>query len=460
MQIKNIIQQVNRLHFIGIGGSGMFPIVQILHSQGYTITGSDNNESSILEQERQMGIEVHLGHDAAHLKDAQLVVYSAAIFKDNVELVAAREKGIPVVERSEVLGYLSSQYANCICISGTHGKTTTTAMLTQILLLADMDPSAVIGGKLPLINGYGRAGKSEIMAIEACEFADTFLRLSPDLAVILNIEEDHMEYFKTLENLILSFRRFAEKSSRTILVNGDDQNSMRAVVGLKNKTIITFGSAAGNDYFPANIKRIDATHTSFDLIKRGTQVASIQLMVPGEHNISNAVAACAAALEAGVPPEKLAAGLAEFGGAGRRFEVLGQVGGVTIADDYAHHPAELKVTLETAKTLGYKKVWAVFQPFTFSRTKLFLAEFAGALSIADHVVLSEIMGSREVNTYDIHTKDLAELIPGAVWFETFDEIADYVMQHAEPNDLILTLGCGDIYKCAHKMLTTAGRRES
>lgn len=449
---ETILKNAQQLHFIGIGGSGMFPIVQIFLSKGYQITGSDNNESDTLALERQMGAKVYMGHDAAHIAGADGIIYSAAIFQDNPELLAARAQGIPTWERSEVLGYITRQYASCICVSGTHGKTTTTAMLTQILLSAGLDPSAVIGGKLPAIGGNGRAGASDIMTCEACEFVDTFLQLSPDIAIVLNIDQDHLDYFKTMENLMASFRRFAEKTSRTLIVNGDDAHTMQAVAGITGKNMITYGAGKENDYYPANIHHTDALCTTFDLIGPQGKIAALTLQVPGAHNLLNAVAACVAALEVGAAPAQLAAGLAEFRGAGRRFEVLGEVNGVTIVDDYAHHPAELAATLSTAKTLGYKRVWAVFQPFTYSRTKLLLQEFADALSIADRVVLSEIMGSREVNTLDIYSKDLAERIPGSVWFAEFPEIAAYVMQQAQPEDLVLTLGCGDIYKCAKMML--------
>lgn len=451
---ERTLTNAKRLHFVGIGGSGMFPIVQIMHGKGYEITGSDNNESDTLALERKMGITVHMGHDAKNIEDADLVVYSAAIMKDNPELAAARERKIPLAERSEILGYITRQYSDCLCVSGTHGKTTTTAMLTTILLGAGFDPTAVIGGKLKAIGGNGRLGASTFMTCEACEFKDTFLRLSPDIAVILNIDEDHLDYFKTLDNLIQSFRRFAESARKTVVINGDDQNSMLAVAGL-DKHIVTFGFAEGNDYYPANIKRPERSAQTFDLMFRGERVAEIALKVPGAHNILDATAACAAAIEAGVAPADLAAPLAEFYGAGRRFEILGKKNGITIADDYAHHPAELRVTLEVAKTLGYNRVWAVFQPFTFSRTFLLLDDFAAALKIADRVVMSEIMGGRENNDWNIFTKDLAALVPGSVWFggdDEFRQMADYVMSNAGDGDLVLTMGCGDVYKCAKLML--------
>lgn len=451
VQEKNPLEGKKHLHFIGIGGSGMFPLVQILHAQGYTITGSDNNESDILKLVRGLGIDVQLGQRAENIEGADAIVYTSAIMDDNPELVAARASGRPVYERNDILGYITGQYQNAICVCGTHGKTTTTAMLTQILMDAEMDPTAAIGGKLPRIGGYGRAGKSDVMVCESCEFSDHFLKLSPDVTVILNIDEDHLDYFGTLENIIRSFRIFAEKTTKFLVVNGDDENTRKAVDGLC-KSIITFGLSKRNDYYPANIKTLEGTRQSFELVHKGEKVADIRLRVAGQHNLLDAVAACAAALECGVGPEQLKKPMADFSGAGRRFELLGEVNGVTIVDDYAHHPAELRVTLEAAKKLDFKKVWAVFQPFTYSRTALLFDDFVEVLQIADRVVLSEIMGSREKNTYNIYSKDLCEKMPGSVWYNTFEEIRDYVLANAESGDLVITLGCGDIYKAAHLML--------
>ena len=448
---EDLLHSCRKLHVIGIGGSGMFPIVQILHAQGYEISGSDNNPGDTIDQERAMGIRVTIGHDPANLADADAVIYSAAIMADNVELAEARRRGIPTVERSEMLGLLSRRYSNCVCIAGTHGKTTTTAMATQILLGAGLDPSAVIGGKINAIGGSGRAGASNTMTVEACEFVDTFLHLSPDIAVILNIDDDHLDYFKTMENLIRSFRRFAENTSRTVIYHGDDPNSCKAVEGLPKK-LVSFGFSAQNDYYPAGIVWKDGAHCAFSLCSSGRKLADLSICVPGRHNILNAVAACAASLEAGAPLSSLAGGLAAFTGVHRRFEILGKINGVTVADDYAHHPTEIAATLRAAKELDFKAVWAVFQPFTFSRTALLLDEFAAALPIADHVVMSSIMGGREVNTYGISTADLAVKIPGSIWFETFEEIREYILAHAQPGDLVLTLGCGDVYKCAKMLL--------
>ncbi|MBC5786472.1 UDP-N-acetylmuramate--L-alanine ligase [Clostridium facile] len=449
---SNLLQGKKHIHFIGIGGSGMFPLAQILHKEGYYLTGSDNNESDILKMVRALGIPVTMGQKAENIEGADLIVHTAAIMEDNPELIAAKASGVPTIERSVLLGIITERYSDCICVSGTHGKTTTTAMLTQILLDADMDPSAVIGGKLKSINSYGRSGDSEIMTCEACEFVDTFLHLSPDIAVVLNIDCDHMDYFKTMDNLKLSFEKFCNKASKAIIYNGDNENTVEVANRIQGKKKISYGIMDTNEYYPKNITHIDGLHTRYDLYHQGEFLTTLDIHVPGDHNIGNSVAACAAALEAGTPVEKLAKGLDAFKGAGRRFELLGKVNGVTIVDDYAHHPAEIAATLKAAKSLKFNQVWAVHQPFTYSRTKMLLDDFAEALSIADHTVLTEIMGSREKNTYHIYAKDLADKIDGCVWFPTQQEVADYVLQHAKAGDLVITLGCGDIYKAAKIML--------
>ena len=443
---------VERIHFIGIGGSGMFPLVQILKGQGFAITGSDNNEGDIVELERQMGIPVTIGQRAENIAGADMIVYTAAILPGNPELEAAKASGLPLWERAKMLGVISSCFADAICVCGTHGKTTTTALLTQVLLEAGKDPSAVIGGKLPAIGGYGRAGESDVLVCESCEFQDHFLQLSPDVAVILNVDADHLEYFGTLENIIRSFHQFASMASRLVIANGDDPNTRKAVAGC-GKPVITFGLGEENDYYARNVVAHGGMRRSFDLMKKGGEkVVTLDIHLPGQHNVLNATAAAVAALETGVTPQALAAAMPHFAGAGRRFEVLGERQGVTVADDYAHHPAEIAATLRAAKELPFARVWAVFQPFTYSRTRLLMDDFAKALSLADRVVLSEIMGSREVNTYGVSTQELADRIPGSVWYPTFQEMADYVAANARPGDLVITLGCGDVYKCARMIL--------
>lgn len=444
----------------------MYPLAQILHSQGYYLTGSDNNETETLDAVRKMGIPVFVGQRAENIVGADLIVHTAAIMNDNPELIAARNSDAEVLERSELLGIITGWYDRAICVSGTHGKTTTTSMITQILFSAGIDLSAFIGGKLPCIGGSGRAGKSDIMVCESCEFVDTFLKLYPDIAVILNIDEDHLDYFKNLENIISSFKKFADKASKAVIFNGDDENTLKAVKDITDKELITFGLDPKNDYYAANIQRILGMETQYTLMKKDKEMGVVTLHVAGMHNVLNSVAAAAAADYAGTPADKIISGLAEFRGAGRRFELIGKAKGITIVDDYAHHPTELTVTLKAAMDMGYKNVWAVFQPFTFSRTALLLDDFAEALSITDKTVLTDIMGSREKNTYKIFTRHLAEKIDGCIFFpqdeneeytdkrkyENFEQVCDYLCKNAQDGDLIITLGCGDAYKIAKMVL--------
>ena len=444
----------------------MYPLAQILHSQGYYLTGSDNNETETLDAVRKMGIPVFMGQRAENIEGADMIVHTAAIMADNPELIAAKASGVPVLERSELLGIVTSWYSNAICVSGTHGKTTTTSMITQILYTQGMDFSAFIGGKLPCIGGSGLAGNGDTMVCEACEFVDTFLKLYPDVAVVLNIDADHLDYFGTLDNIIKSFTKFISLTTKAIIINADDANTVDAVkraedMGmLKDKKIILFGSSEPCEYYPANIQKINGIQTKYTLMHDFKPFADITLNVPGEHNILNSVAAAATAHYAGASAESIQKGLYDFRGAKRRFEIIGKEKGITIADDYAHHPAELTVTLEAAMQMGYNKVWAVFQPFTYSRTSILLDDFAKALSIPDVAVLTDIMGSREKNTYDIYSSDLAEKIENCICFEqnkiesperkqqNFEQVCDYICENASDGDLVITLGCGDVYKVA------------
>ena len=449
MEHQDILDRVKRIHFIGIGGSGMCPLAEILHHDGFQLTGSDINESDTLARIRSYKIPVFMGHRPENVGDAELVVYTAAVKKDNPELVAARERGIPALERSVMLGIVTRRYRNSIAVSGTHGKTTTTAMITQVCIDGNLDPSAIIGGKLPYIGGNGRVGKSETIICEACEYVDTFLQLTPAVSIILNIDADHLDYFKTVDNIIKSFHQFSTQTSRVLIVNGDDANTQKAVQGVTGAKIITFGLKPGNDYSAARISDKEKACEDFTVLKNGKKLLDVSLSIPGRHNIYNALAAAATADYLGIPADRIADSLHRFTGVHRRFEILGKFNGITIADDFAHHPTELTATLTAAMHMGFRQVWALFQPHTFSRTYLLLDDFAKALSIPDHVILSRILAVRETNTYHIYSKDLAEKIPGSVCRDTFEEMADYVMARAQPGDLILTLGGGDIYKCAN-----------
>ena len=441
-----IITDVKRIHMIGIGGSGMCPLAEILHSKGYILSGSDNNESDPLKRIKALGIPVFMGHSADNIRDAELVVYSAAISKDNPEIVAAKEQGIPTMERSHLLGALTRRFDNVIGVSGTHGKTTVTSMITQILYLNKMEPTAVIGGRLPILNSNGLSGNSETMVCEACEFVDTFLQMSPDVTVLLNIDNDHLDYFKTMENLVLSFHKFIGMS-RKAYINGDDVLCHKAAEGI-NAEIVTFGFENTNNYYAENI-RAGKFGFCFSVMKKGEKLAELELKCPGKHNVLNGLAAFAVCYEQGVAPEGIKDAIEKFTGAGRRFEFLGEFNGFVLADDYAHHPTEIKATLNAAKNLSYKRVIAVFQPFTFSRTALLKDEFIEALSIADKVILTSVMGSREVNTYGIMSEHLAEKLPDAVIVDGFENIAEKIIDTAEEGDIVITMGGGDIYKAAY-----------
>lgn len=449
--IDKVLKEAKKIHFIGIGGSGMCPVAEILLSLGYEISGSDNNDTETFRRIEKEGAKVFLGQVKENIADdIDLVIYTNAILKGNEELEYAKAN-FPSVERAEVLGALSRIFNNCIGVCGTHGKTTTTSMITQVLLEAGLDPSAVIGGKLPAIDAYGRYGNSQNFVCESCEFNNTFLHMNPDVAVILNIDEDHLDFFGNLENIKKSFREFAEKTSRTIIYNGDDENTIDTIKGIEGKKMISVGTKDCNEWVAKNIDIPGGFNSSYDVYHDGKFIARVELSVPGEHNILNSLCAFVAAYESGADVESILKGLKGFGGAARRFELLGTYNGVTFADDYAHHPAEIKVTLEAAKKMGYKHVWAVHQPFTYSRTSLLLNDFAEVLSIADKCVISEIMGSREVNTIGIKATDLSSKIDGAVQLDTFEEICDYVCKNAEEGDLVITLGCGDVYKVARMM---------
>ena len=446
----NVLNGKKHIHFIGIGGSGMFPLAQILHQKGFYLTGSDNNETETLEAVRAMGVPVVLGQKAENIEGADLIVHTSAIMADNPELIAARASGVPVLERKDLLGLVSTWYDNAICIAGTHGKTTTTAMTAQILHEWGNDFGCVIGGKLPAIGGSGRVGSSDIMVCEADEYVDTFLKLSPDIAVILNVDEDHLEYFKTMDNMKKSFHTFAENASKCVIYNGGDKNTCEAVAGISGKDVITIGWESSNDYYPVVLSHSGLT-TRFEVYYNGEKLLETEMHVPGRHNVLNAVAAIAAARYVGVSADVAAKGIEAFTGALRRFEKIAQINGVTICDDYAHHPAEVAATLRSARELGFKRLIAVHQPFTYSRTFRLLNEFAEALSVADEVVLTEIMGSREKNTYNIYSKDLAAKMDNCTLTPTFPECVEYLKGHVKEGDLVITMGCGDIYKVAKSL---------
>lgn len=444
----DLILKAQKIHMIGVGGSGMCPLAEILHSEGFSLSGSDVNESDPLKRVRALGVDVKMGHDAANVHGADLVVYSAAISKDNPELIEAERLNIPTMERSELLGAITRRFKKVIGVCGTHGKTTTSSAVAQVLIMNGFDPTAVIGGRLPLINANGRAGKSDYMVCESCEFVDTFLKLSPHMAVLLNIDNDHLDYFKTMDNLVASFTKFLNLS-QVAVINGDDELCSKAAKDFNGEKI-TFGIGSHNDYTATCIEPASLGF-KFKVNFKGEYLFDLCLSVPGKHNVMNALSVVAACRYYGVPDEGIKLGLEAFGGAGRRFEKLGEYNGITLVDDYAHHPTEIKATLNAAKQLSFKKVIAVFQPFTFSRTELLKDDFIEALSIADKVILTPIMGSREVNTTGIMSEHLAEGLKCAVCVDGLESAAKKAVELAKEGDIIITMGGGDIYKSAYIM---------
>lgn len=445
-----LLDGVKRIHCIGCGGSGMFPLIQILHARGYALTGSDVEETKITQAERAMGMTVTLGHDAANLGDAQLVVYSAAIHDVNPELQAAHAHGIRTVERAALLGYVSRLYPHSVGVAGTHGKTTTTGMIVTMLELAGKDPAAVIGGKLPLINGYGKVGGGDSIVVEACEYSETFLYLTSYLGIILNIDNDHLEYYGTMGKLKLAFQKFA-LLSRTVVFNLDDPNTLDVMNSI-DRPVLSFGIENDARFRAVNIREYRPGFYEFDVEELGEHFAHLRLNVPGYHNIYNALAMCCCVRPLGLQPADAERAAENFKGMGRRFEVKGECNGAVIVDDYAHHPTELAATLKTARSLGYQRVIAVHQPFTYSRTKALMQDFADVLRSADQVVLLPVMGSREVDDGSVRSEDLAAKIPGSVVVDGLDAAADWVKAHAGKGDLVVCMSCGDLYKAADKMV--------
>ncbi len=457
MNYDNILDKVKKIHFVGIGGSGMCPLAEILYSEGFTITGSDCNESDTLDRIKGMGIKVFEGHFADNVKGTELVVYTAAVKSDNPELVAANELGIPCLERSVMLGIVTRRYNRSVAVAGTHGKTSTTAMISQILIGSGFDPSAIIGGKLNAIGGNSYVGQSDIIVCEACEYVDTFLQLTPYLSVVLNIDADHLDYFKNLDNIKNSFNKFANQTTHAVIYCGDDENSVDTFKDLSLEKI-TFGVSDHCDYRAVNIVS-NGMKQSFDLYCKNEFVVTVNLIVPGRHNIMNALAASAAAHHLGATGKEIAENLEKFTGVHRRFEVLGVSKGITVADDFAHHPTELEAVLTSAMNMGFNKVWAIFQPHTYSRTAILLDDFAKALSIPDEIIISEILAVRETNTYNIYSTDLGAKIEGSHCIDTFEEITEFILNNAKEGDLVLTMGGGNVYRCANMIYSALEHKD-
>ena len=451
LDIRSFIAPGRRAHLPGIGGVSMAPLAEVLHGAGMVITGSDMRESAAVEHLRSLGIPVHIGHRAENLGQAELVIRTAAVHDDNPEIAAAHTAGVPVFERAQAWGAIMRGYKHALCISGTHGKTTTTSMCTHIIMAAGLDPTVMIGGTLPLLGAGHRVGKGDTIILESCEYCNSFLSFFPTVAVILNIEADHLDFFKDLEDVEKSFRAFADlvPEGGRIIANRDDENTMRTLAG-EERPVTTFGLAEG-DIHAADLTWNKGLPT-FDVVCRDQVYAHVSLSVPGLHNVKNALAAAASAIALGVPGEAVERGLAQFRGAGRRFEHKGTYHGAQVYDDYAHHPGELKALLDTARTLGYARVICAFQPHTYTRTKALFDDFVEVLKQPDITLLAEIFAARETNDIGISSRDLAERIPGAKYCATLPEVTDALRALARPGDLILTVGAGDIYTAGEALV--------
>lgn len=447
------IDKEKKVFFVGIGGISMSALAHILKNDGFCVAGSDFKESETVASLRAMGIPVAIGHKEENVEGAGLVVYTAAVKKDNPELVAAGKLGIPAIERATLLGAMMKNYKYPVAVSGTHGKTTATSMLAHVLCGADMDPTILVGGVLPLIGGNMRDGGKDYFVTEACEYCGSFLKFFPLYSIILNVEEDHLDYFKDLDDIIACFKKFVEKTpeSGAVIANFDDENVRRTVEN-SDKKIISFGTEWENaDYGAKNIVFGDDGFAEFDVVKQGETYIHVKLNVPGMHNVKNALAVTAAADLLGAGGEAIQKGFLSFKGTNRRFELKGEMGGVKIIDDYAHHPTEVKATLKAAKTVaGENKVWCVFQPHTYTRSLALKDEFAAAFADCDFLVITDIYAAREKDTGLIHAKDLADVINAnsgnALYIKEFSDIAAYFKENAKPGDLVITMGAGDVYK--------------
>ncbi len=439
------------IHFIGIGGISMSGFAELLHSYGFTISGSDMQPSKITNHLQSLGIHIVYGqHEANITKDIDLVVYTAAISQDNPEFIASKKSGIPMMDRAEMVGQVMKNYKNAINISGTHGKTTTTSMLSHIFLNAKLDPTISIGGILDAINGNIRVGKSDNFITEACEYTNSFLKFYPTAGIILNIEADHLDFFKDLEDIRNSFHEFAKRipNDGLLVLNSDILNYTEFTNDLQCN-IVNYGiNSFQFDYNAQNVQYDSLGRACYDLYNKDQFIDKIQLSVVGEHNVSNSLAAIALSLELHISIEHIKEGLFQFTGTERRFQKKGEFNGVTVIDDYAHHPTEIEATLKSAHNYPHKDLWVVFQPHTYSRTRAFLDDFAGALSHADKVILTDIYAAREKDPGDISSRDivtrLEKLGTEVYYFPTFEEIEEFVRNKCTNGDMLITMGAGNV----------------
>lgn len=442
---------VKKVYLAGIGGSSMSSLAEILFNRGYSVSGSDMQNSATTERLSSLGIKVHIGHSEDNVKSEypDVIIRTDAVLENNPEIAYALQAGIPVHRRAELLGMILDGYKTPVGVAGTHGKTTTSGMISSIIAASGAEYSAIIGGKVKQLDSSYIIGKNDdVCVFESCEYKDSFLNFRPFVSVVVNIAEDHMEYFKTLDNLIGSFKKYLRntKEGGTVVYNAECENSLTMIDDYKGQKVsfgIVKGSVTASDIFMRN------GLYSFTVMYHGEKFCDVSLSVPGAHNVKNALAAAAAGIVLGISPEAISKGLHDFAGTKRRFEYHCTVNGAVIADDYAHHPDAYEVTFRTARELGFKRVIAIHQPHTFSRTKMLMNEFAQVLSKVDHVIVSPIYAARETNDeYNVYAEDLVKLLPNGEYQPDFEHIAQRVKEMAQPGDLFITLGCGNIYLAA------------
>jgi len=455
---EQCLKSGERCHFVGIGGVSMSPLAEILFGMGINVTGSDVSDSPLISRLRSIGIDVVIGHSVENVAGAGYVIRTAAAREDNIEIISARESGIPVFERALAWGYIMRRYKHAICIAGAHGKTTTTSMITHILLSAQVDPTIMIGGNLPILGSGYRVGKGDVIALESCEYYNSYHFFSPTVAIILNIDADHLDFFHDIGQLKNSFQKFASlvPEGGSIICNCDDENTMESLMPL-GRELFTFGFGENARVRGINIRGA-GRNPSMDVLYNGKPFCRIVLQIPGVHNLLNALAATAAAIAIGISENAIMEGLNNYSGVGRRFEYKGSINGADVYDDYAHHPSELRATLDAASSLDYKRIILAFQPHTYSRTSALFSDFVAELSRPDFTFLAPIYAAREKNDIGITSDVLADAIPGARCCKAFSEIAEEITAIAQEGDIILTAGAGDIFKVGEALTQLAAAR--
>ncbi len=447
-----------KIHFIGIGGISMSALAEICLNKNYIVSGSDANESYLLDKLRSQGAKIFIGHKKEHVADdVDMVVYTAAVHPDNEELVAAKEKNKLTMDRAAFLGQIMREYKNSIAVSGTHGKTSTTSMLSTIFEYAHLDPTILVGGNLSVIGGNVKIGKSDNFITEACEYVDSFLNFNPKISIVLNIEEDHLDYFSGIDEIKASFNKFGKllPNDGYFIINGDDENTADILHDVK-ASVIKYGTNEYNDAIIKNIEFNEKGYGIFEIELNGKSLGNFELGVPGLHNIFNATAAIITAYVSNIDLDTIRENIKRYNGVGRRFEVKGEYNGALIVDDYAHHPTELKATLAAAKKMKKNNLWCIFQPHTYTRTKSLLNEFSEAFYAADKVIITDIYAAREDDPGDIHSKDLVKKLyqnhVDVKYISSFEEIEEYLRANVENNDLVITAGAGPIFKVAESLV--------